>query len=299
MSVWRDATTLPGADDPASDGGPWDSGRGVVVLEELLGRLDQIPTQRAVAHQIVRMTRDDDMSARRLAAVLGADAPLTARLMRLANSAYYGLSGRVRTVPFAVTVLGFTTVRSLAMAAAAGLGGHDSVPAGFWHRSACTAVAAAELARPLRVNAPDAFCLGLLVGIGQALLHRVDRDVYSELLGATTDRVSLLEAERARYGASHVSVSATALAAWAFPPDMPATLRVVDRWPSSRPTENGESAAVCLLLACAVAERIADPTGPPHDVRHLSGGRVGPDDVASLVRRVPTMAADLVRAVTG
>ena len=296
MIVWRDATTLPGA-DPSGDGS-WDTGRGVVLLEELLARLDQVPAQRPVATQIVRMTRDDDVSARRLAAVVSADAPLTARLMRLANSAYYGLSGRVRTVPIAVTVLGFTTVRSLALAAAAGLGGHDSVPPGFWHRSACTAVAAAELARPLRLNAPDAFCLGLLVGIGQALLHHVDRDAYAELTAGAEDREALLVAERQRYGASHVAVSAAALTAWSFPVDMATTMRVVERWPASRPTENGETAAVCLLLACEVAERIVNPRATPQDVRHVSGGRVGPDDVASLVRRVPAMAADLVRAVT-
>ncbi len=159
-------------------------------------------------------------------------------------------------------------------------------------------MAAAELARPLRLNAPDAFCLGLLVGIGQALLHHADQEEYAELVATAVDREALLAAERRRYGASHVAVSAAALQAWHFPVDMAATLRVVERWPASRPTENGETAAVCLLLACEVAERIADPGGRAQDVLHISGGRIGPDEVASLVRRVPAMAADLVRAVT-
>lgn len=293
------ATALTPAPDRAEPGpGSWDDGRGVVLLEELLAHLDEVPAQRPVATQIVRMTRDEDMSARRLAAVVAADAPLTARLMRLANSAYYGLSGRVRTVTFAVTVLGFTTVRSMAMAAAAGLGGHDSVPPGFWRRSACTAVAAGELARPLRLQAPDAFCLGLLAGIGQALLHHADREAYVRLSEETPDRTSLLEAERARYGASSLGVSAAALQAWSFPSDMPAALRVVDRWPVSRPAENGDDAAVCLLLAAEIANRIVDPGTAQQDVSHMSGGRVGPDDVLALSRRVPALAAELVRAVT-
>ena len=278
---------------------PWDDGRGLVLLEDLLSRLDQVPAQRPVAMQIVRMTRDDDMSSFRLAAVVGADAPLAARLMRLANSAYYGLSGRVRTMSFAVTVLGFTTVRSLALSAAAGVGGKDPVPPGFWRRSACTAVAAGELARPLGLNAPDAFCLGLLSGIGQALLHHADPTGYALLADAAHERRALIEAERHRYGASHVAVSAAALRAWSFPADMASALQVADQWPVSRPAETGDAAAVCLLVAGEVADRIISSGTTPQNVRHMTGGRVHPDEVDALVRRVPDLAADLVRAVTG
>lgn len=291
--------TLTPAPAPDAPEAPWDDGRGVLLLEDLLSRLDDVPAQRPVATQIVRMTRDEDMSATRLASVVGADAPLAARLMRLANSAYYGLSGRVRTATFAVTVLGFTTVRSLALAAAAGVGGSDPVPAGFWRRSACTAVAAGELARPMGLHAPDAFCLGLLSGIGQALLHHADPTGYQALTEAATDRRAVVAAERARYGASHVAVSAAALRAWSFPADMVSALQVVDRWPVSRPAENGDAAAVCLLVACEVADRIVEPRAEHQDVRHMTGGRVQEDEVAALVRRVPGLAADLVRAVTG
>ncbi len=291
-------STLSPAATPEGQG-PWDDGRGVLVLEELLAHLDQVPARRPVATQIVRMTRDADMSSTRLAGVVSADAPLTARLMRLANSAYYGMSGRVRTVTFAVTVLGFTTVRSLALAAAAGVDGEDGVPAGFWRRSACTAVAAGELARPLGLHAPDAFCLGLLSGIGQALLHHADQDGYGLLTEAAADRRSLVEAERVRYGASHVAVSAAALQAWSFPADMVTALWAVDRWPVSRPAEDGQDAAVCLLVATEVADRVAVSSSPPQDVRHMTGGRIEPDDVTALVGRVPALAEDLVRAVTG
>ena len=48
MIVWRDATTLPGSENPSGDDS-WDAGRGVVLLEELLARLDQVPAQRPVA----------------------------------------------------------------------------------------------------------------------------------------------------------------------------------------------------------------------------------------------------------
>ena len=278
---------------------PWDDGRGALVLGQLLEQLDQLPAQRPVASRMVQMTHDESMSSARLAAVAQADSALTARLMRLANSAYYGLSGRVRTVTFAVTVVGFTTVRSLALSAAAGVDGTAAVPPTFWARSAATAVAAGELARRFSLPAPDTFCLGLLSGIGQALLYSADEAAYSALLAGTTDRRELTAAERARYGASHVSVSAAALETWNLPREMAASLRAFDRWPLGLPGDSGDLTTGCLLVADEVADRIVHPHGSRRDVRHMSTGRIGEDDVAALARRVPALADDLVRAVTG
>lgn len=272
---------------------------GRLVLEQLLGGLEQVPAQRPVASRMVQLTHCDDTSSARLAAVAGADPSITARLMRLANSAYYGLSGRVRTVSFAVTVLGLTTVRGVAIAAAAGVDGDAEVPAGFWDRCAATAVAAGELARPLRLDPSSTFCLGLLAGFGQALLHRADRSAYSELVQRAGDRAALSTAERERYGVSHLEVSAAALEAWAFPADMPAALRTLDRWPVGRPAESLDLTGVCLVVASEVAERVVNPAARPGDVRHMTGGRLGEDEVRRLVERVPALAEDLVRAVTG
>lgn len=282
-----------GADETA----PWDDGRGVLVLADLLAHLDRLPAQRTVAARMVQLTHDDTVSSHGLAAVAQADAALTARLMRLANSTYYGMSGRVRTVSFAVTVVGFTTVRALALTAAAGLD-ESAALRSYWLRSAVTAVASGELARRFSLQAPDTFCLGLLSGLGQPLLHRADPDIYPSLAERTTDRRALVTAERSRYGASHVAVAAAALDAWRFPREMAEAMHSLDRWPVGRPAESGDLTTGCLLVAGEVADRVVHPNGPAQDVRHMSGGRVSDDDVAALVRRVPALAHDLARAVT-
>jgi HD-like signal output (HDOD) protein len=270
---------------------------GPVVLEELLASLDDLPAQRPVAARMVQLTHDEDIGSAQLAAVAAADATVTARLMRLANSAYYGLSGKVRTLTFAVTVVGFTTVRTVALSAAAGVDSARSVPPGFWEHSASTAVAAGELARRFRLQSPDAFCLGLLSGIGQALLHRADTLAYTRLAAEATDRRGLATAERARYGVSHVTVSAAALRAWSFPAEMPAALQPLDTWPLGQPADGVDAMTRCLLVAREVADRVTGWGSGPLEVRHMAGGRVDEDDLTALARRVPALAADLVRAV--
>jgi HD-like signal output (HDOD) protein len=275
--------------EPSADGPT-----GALVLDDVLASLDKMPAQRPVAAKLISMADDDNVSAAQLANTASADAALTAKLMRLANSAFYGLSGRVRTVPAAVAVLGFTTVRSLAVAAAAGVDEVDAVPAGFWPRSATTAIASSELAKVFALPAPDSFCLGLLVGIGQALLYRADREAYLEILASTTNRRELLAAEIRQYGTTHLRVSAAALESWNFPTGMSTALYEVD---ASVPSQSSSPVAACLRVAIEVAERVVNPQ-IREDARRLSGGKVGEDEVDALVKRAPGMGVELVRAVT-
>jgi HD-like signal output (HDOD) protein len=267
---------------------------GAIVLDDLLASLDDMPAQRPVAARLVSMADDENVSAAQLAAVASHDATLTAKLMKLANSAFYGLSGRVRTVPQAVAVLGFTTVRSLAVAAAAGVDEVDAVPDGFWPRSATTAVASSELSRLFSLPAPDSFCLGLLAGIGQALLYRSDRESYLHVLEAGTTRRKLFAAELKQYGTTHLRASAAALESWNFPAGMSTALYEVD---ASSPSQTSSSVASLLRVAIEVADRVANPA-VREDARRLSCGKVGEEEIDAVVKRAPGMGSGLVRAVT-
>ena len=121
---------------------------------------------------------------------------------------------------FAITILGFAAVRTLAAAAAAGaLGQERSVPDGFWAHAAATAAGAALVAS--RVGAPrnEAFSLGLLHDLGRALLHRVDAAESANIdAAARAGDVTLLNAERASFGIDHADAAARVLEAWRFPP---------------------------------------------------------------------------------
>lgn len=191
------------------------------VADTLLRTLEALPTQRAAALRILWIVDDPAASAGDLAAAVSTDPALTARLMKLANSAFYGLSGRVSSSAFAVTVLGFSTIRSLAAAAAAGVLDEDAeIPDGFWEHATLTAAAASLAAARVGANRPEAFSAGLLHDLGRAVLHRLDPGRYRAAEeSARTAGTPLLVAERDAFGLDHTEVLDRVLTAWRFPAD--------------------------------------------------------------------------------
>lgn len=193
------------------------------VLEEL----ERMPAQQAAAVRVLYVADDPRSSASDLAAAVGADPVLTAQVMRLANSAYYGLSGRVRSADFAVTLLGFATVRSLAAASAAGAIGDDAViPCDFWQHAAASAAGAAQVSARLGLVRPEAFSLGLLHDIGTAVLCRIDPAAFHAIEAEVADpdsRQAVL-LERKAFGMDHMAVAATVLGSWRFPDELVDTI---------------------------------------------------------------------------
>jgi HD-like signal output (HDOD) protein len=187
----------------------------MITIAELL--VDKLPARADVATRVLTVVDDPTSNASDLARAVGADPALAARTLGLANSAYYGLSGRVATIEFAVSVIGFNTVRALSLTLAAGLDRPGAVPEGFWEQAATSAAAAGELAPAFGVSAPEAFCLGLLHTMGSALLHQV-LPLPALCLPFPADSALLAEQEIERYGYGHAEVGAQVLAGWNFPP---------------------------------------------------------------------------------
>src|SRR5205085_9911529 len=180
------------------------------LIDVLIEELERLPAQPSVAVRTVWVADQPQSSAKDLASALIADPSLTARVLRLANSAYYGLSRRVADVTFAVTVVGFPTVRAMAAVHATGLfePGERTVPEGYWEHSVATATVCSVLAHRAGVRPNQAFPRGLLHDVGRALLFRADPErfeaVQTEARGARAPRA----AEEAAYGMTHDEAAA-------------------------------------------------------------------------------------------
>ncbi|NLA34429.1 MAG: HDOD domain-containing protein [Actinobacteria bacterium] len=247
---------------PASDGGGHGPG---VDSEELIRRLDGIALAQPAAVSVLTLVDNANTTTPQLAAAIECDPTFTAQVMRLANSAYYGLSGRVGNTSFAITVVGFAAVRSLAAMNAAGLTGSNTVPDGFWAHAAAAAAGASAVASALGVVAADCFAAGLLHDVGIAFLHSLYPDRYPALLaehGAHSD--TLCDAERHEFGMSHAEVAAYVLETWRFPPQFVAAVRhhhgdVND--PFSRAVILGEALALSTVGANPHAETLLTDAG--------------------------------------
>ncbi|MBA4181799.1 MAG: hypothetical protein C0506_14510 [Anaerolinea sp.] len=193
---------------------------------ELLNRIDDLPPLPAVAARVMGMADDDRTSAMELAQVLSTDQALTAKLIRVSNSAYYGFARRVSTVREAVVMLGFKQVRQVAVGASLINTFKGRQPSSevfdldlFWGHSVAVGVAAENLAKKSHAAKPeDAFTAGILHDIGRLVLRQVmPVEFLSAVMEARRGNVPLHEAELEATGYSHDEIGQALGERWKFP----------------------------------------------------------------------------------
>jgi putative nucleotidyltransferase with HDIG domain len=187
---------------------------------QLLDELKRLPMRPSAVTGVLAVLDDPNAGARDIASALQTDPSLCARILHLANSPYFGLSGKVGNVERAIVALGNSTIRSLAVSTAAGLFGDSAqeLPDGFRSHSVGVAAGASIAARFVGVPAGDALCAGLLHDLGSALLYRFEPTGYDERMAVQgRDLDELLREEDAAAGGDHAIIGGFALDAWHLP----------------------------------------------------------------------------------
>ncbi|MEY4766739.1 MAG: hypothetical protein RI907_3412 [Pseudomonadota bacterium] len=190
-------------------------------LEALFKQPQALPAVPKIVHELIDSFNSEDVSIDDIAKKLAADPVLSARLLRLANSAYYHVSRTIGTVNDALSMLGFVTVRTLVISS--GLtGGYKSMPgmdlSQFWRYSLHTAGVAGWLARKTGVNGDQAFTVGLMHGIGQLVMHAgmPEQMLHLDKLASPMDP-RRIDMERTSFGYSFANVGAELAKQWRFP----------------------------------------------------------------------------------
>lgn len=200
-------------------------------LDALFQQTQSLPTIPKVVQELIDTFNNEDVSIEEITRKLTADQVLSAKLLRLANSAYYHVSRTVGTVDDAVTMLGFVTVRTLVISTGLA-GGFKGMPGvdlkQFWRHSLHTACAARFLAKAAGQNTELAFTAGLMHAIGELVMHAV----MPEQMLAIDKGAGLLDARRAdiehqTFGYCYAEVGAELARRWKFPPDFAAALSAV------------------------------------------------------------------------
>jgi len=203
------------------------------VVRQIESRGD-LPTIGAVAARVVRLAADPDMDFRAVGRIIEQDPALAARVLRVANSPYYGVPGRVGTVERAVALLGFSQIRNIALSLSLisdlsrwGDGEEAFRWDRFWEHSVGCAYFSEALARQAGLPASGGeYAGGLLHDVGKILLgHHFPREFQEALRLAARERQGLLEAERRVFGTDHAEVGGWLAAKWSFPPDLLASIR--------------------------------------------------------------------------
>lgn len=196
-----------------------------LTIEDIIKKTAELPTIPAAALAVMREADSATGTARTISQHLASDQALSARVLRLANSAYYGLPKQVTDLSEAVVLLGMRSVRNLAVVAATypwmqkPLSGYALEPKALWSHSFAVAVGSQLIARRTNACDPDlAFTAGLLHNIGKvAMSVWLDRKLAAVLGLAQRDRLAFDEVERKLLGFDHAEVGAYLAETWNLP----------------------------------------------------------------------------------
>lgn len=184
--------------------------------------LDKVPPVAGAVMELLRSLDDENLDASHLAKKIGHDPVLSARVLKIVNSPFYGVAGKVASLQEAVMVLGFSSVRRLALAVSLNgsfpaRGEGEADPRRLWRHSFCAALCGQALARLVRVDAESAFTAGLLHDIGRIALLSVEPASFAAVLAARPDHPDLAAAEATVLGFTHAEFGARLLERWHLP----------------------------------------------------------------------------------
>ena len=231
-------------------------------INRILDESTRLPTMPTVVNELLSISEWEDVDFREVADIISKDVSLTAKVLRVVNSAFYGFSREITTISQALVVLGVRATRSLTLSfsilsvSPRKKTSQFDYP-GFWMRSLNTATAARELALVVGLHTEEeAFLAGLLQDIGvMVLAHAVPR-LYARTLGKARDKLApSLEVEREQLGTDHVEVARLLFDKW----NLPAPLRIPVLY--HHVPENADSADEQTLLSIRIqylAGRLAE-----------------------------------------
>ena len=193
------------------------------MSEKFFKNHSALPTMPEVASRLIRSFDNDNISLAAIAELIGKDSTLTARVLRLANSARYSPSHQIDHLQDAAAALGLETLRNLSLAAC--LSGAFPVVKGldrtlFWRHSIATANYARILSRQLQLDADTAYLAGLMLRTGQLLMAIAEPDLVADVEAHAAEPGSRFSLEMHRFDCTHADVTASLASHWHFPAAM-------------------------------------------------------------------------------
>ncbi|NOX75469.1 MAG: HDOD domain-containing protein [Gammaproteobacteria bacterium] len=192
-------------------------------LRNLDHEIHQLPSLSVVVTQLLELLGHDDLTMTQLMTLVGKDQALAARILRIANSPFYGLSRRVGSLQDAGTLLGIHTLGNIVTAA--GVMGHFPPGGGdgfdrlsFWQHAIGVGTCARVLARHGGLDAEMGFTAGLLHDMGKLVLASYFTSDFAAVLTWRDEHDCLLrDAEQAVLGLDHTELGARVARHWRLP----------------------------------------------------------------------------------
>ena len=248
---------------------------------KLAAAVESMPAFPKSVQKILQLTRDVDCSPKDLVQVIDKDPVVTVKVLRVVNSAYYGLPKQITSIDHAVVYLGFNAIKNLALSIAAigmlptehgsGLNGQK-----YLVHSLTTATLAKQLALRVPPTDPmDCFIAGLLHDFGKVVIAQfMPLEFRRALETSQWHEISLHQALRQVIGVDHAMVGAMLAEKWRFPQDLVDTIRH-----QYSPEQMDTPMLACVVAANQISKQFEAGSGralvlpplPPSIVLRLGG----------------------------
>jgi diguanylate cyclase (GGDEF)-like protein len=193
-------------------------------IQKLMQDFDSLPSMPGVAIELMEAIKKRDPDISHISRLISSDAALAAKILKLINSASYGLRIKVTSVDHAIRLLGLNTVKNLSLGLMLKTNFITKIPgsvnlSAFWKDSLVGAISAKMLSERLKIKtAEDAFFLGLLKDIGSLTLAHMFPEQYFLVHSETiTKKISSHTAENKVFGFDHADIGALLIKAWGLP----------------------------------------------------------------------------------
>lgn len=190
-------------------------------LETAIMTAADLPTIPIVAIKVMQLIESDCATSEELAKIVSSDPAVAARVLKISNSSFYGCRRQIQTLSSAIVILGFSTLKSLVVAASVKqvYRPYGLTEKMLWEHSFAAGLAARIIANRTRAaNEEEAFLAGLFHDIGKIIMNTLDRDKFQEVMQhCYNEGTSFGKAEQGVYPFTHDEVGAYVIKKWNFP----------------------------------------------------------------------------------
>jgi HD-like signal output (HDOD) protein/CheY-like chemotaxis protein len=252
-------------------------------LKSLVAQMSVLPSLPSLYFRVLEELQSPNSSIERIGELIALDPAMTAKLLQLVNSAFFGVRRKISNPAEATQLLGVGTVRALALSihAFSCLDQNKFAEFSFerlWHHSLVTGLIAkkiTELETPIAAAVEESFIAGLLHDLGKSMLLTNMADDYRKALALAGDRqIALWEAEQIVFGATHADVGGYLLGLWGLPAP------IVEAVALHHHPAKGATRAFCALTAVHMANALEHERSSAND--GLASARIDDSYLAEL-----------------
>ena len=196
-------------------------------IKRIMAQVRAFPGMPATAARLLKLLEDPESSAEQIEEVLRYDAGLTANILKLTNSAYFGIPSKVSSVRQAVMMLGWKRLLQLVMTMCMStvmkkpVDGYDLPQGELWRHSIAVSVAAESVVKALKIpEVEEVFTAALLHDIGKFVLGGFVKDDLEQIKTMVSKGIPFEVAEYMVIGTDHAEIGARILKKWDFPQDL-------------------------------------------------------------------------------